>query len=166
MANLVISLVLRFLHIWFAIAWIGAIIYGIGVMRRALPRLEPSARKELMKKLIPVVTQFIPGSAVMTIVFGVLLYLYKGNFDVGYLTGSDWGRILLASLVLALVAFGIGMIFGVRNAKKLLGHLNEESCAHGPEVGSLQKTFNASQTIVFVLGMVIVGLMVVATAGV
>jgi len=164
--NTVVALVLRFLHIWFGIAWIGAVVYGVAVLRRALARVDTAVRKELMKQLIPVVTQFLPGSAVMTILFGALLYLYLGAFDVPYLTESSWGRILLAALVLSLTAFTIGMVFGVGSAREILGHLKEEPCAHGPQVGALQRRFNISSFIAFGLGMVIVGLMVVATAGV
>ena len=45
------------------------------------------------------------------------------------------------------------------------GHLNEESCTHGPEVGVLQNRFNLAQFIGLGLGLVIVGLMVLATEG-
>jgi len=161
----VIALVLRFLHIWFGIAWIGALVYGVSVLRRALARVDAASSKEFMKQFIPVVTRFLPGSAVMTILFGFILYLYLGSFDVAYLTGSGWGRILLAALVLALATFAIGMVFGVGSAKKILGHLNEESCTHGPEVGVLQNRFNLAQFIGLGLGLVIVGLMVLATEG-
>jgi hypothetical protein len=161
----VVALILRFLHIWFGIAWIGAIVYGTSVLGRTLARVDTATRKELMKKLIPIITRFLPGSAVLTILFGVLLYLYLGSFDVPYLTGSSWGRTLLAALVLALAAFAIGMVFGVGSARKILGHLNEESCAHGPEVEALQKRFNLSQFIGLGLGFVIIGLMVAATEG-
>ncbi|HKW42853.1 MAG TPA: hypothetical protein VJP06_01580 [Thermoplasmata archaeon] len=161
----VIALVLRFLHISFGIAWIGAIVYGVGVLRRALSRVDAASRKEFMKQLIPVITQFLPGSAVMTILFGFILYLYLGSFDVAYLTGSEWGRILLTALVLALATFAIGMVFGVGSAKKILGHLNEETCTHGPEVGALQTRFNQAQFVGLALGFVIIGLMVAATEG-
>jgi len=162
----VIALVLRFLHIMFGIAWIGALAYGVGVLRRALPRVDAASRKEFMKQLIPVVTRFLPGSAVMTILFGFLLYLYLGSFDVAYLTGSDWGRTLIASLVLALATFAIGMVLGVGSAKKMLGHLKEESCTHGAEVGALQRRFNTAQFVSLGLGLVIVALMVLATEGI
>ncbi|HEX9340604.1 MAG TPA: hypothetical protein VF992_05470 [Thermoplasmata archaeon] len=165
MAEIIIALILRFLHILFGIAWIGALVYGVGVLGRVLPRVDAASRKEFMKHFIPVVTQFLPGSAVMTILFGFLLYLYLGEFDVAILAGSAWGRTLLFALVLALATFAIGMVFGVGSAKKILGHLKEESCTHGPEVGALQKRFNLSQVISLGLGLVIVVLMVLATEG-
>ena len=158
-----IALVIRFFHIAFGIAWIGAVFYGVGVLRRALAHMEMPARRETMRHLIPVITRYVPGSAVMTILFGVLLYLYIGAFDVPYLTESTWGRVLLAALVLALTAFGIGMVFGIGSAKKILVHLNEEACTHGPEVGALQNRFNVSQFIALGLGMAIIALMVIAT---
>jgi hypothetical protein len=99
----------------------------------------------------------------MTIIFGVALYLYMGSFDPANLVGRTWGKILLTALVLALVAFAIGMIFGIGSAKKILGHLNEDACTHGPEVGALQKRFNMTQFINLGFGFAIVALMVIAT---
>ena len=164
-ASLIITLVLRFFHIVFGIAWIGAVMYGVGVMRRALGKMDAATRKETMKRLIPVVERYLPGSAAMTIIFGVALYLYLGSFDPVNLVGTAWGKILLTALVLALVAFAIGMIFGIGSARKILAHLNEDNCTHGPEVGKLQKTFNTTQFVNLGLGLVIVALMVVATRG-
>lgn len=161
----VVALVLRYFHIAFGIAWIGAMMYGVGVLRRALGQVEASARKEVMRRLIPVITQYIPGSAAMTIVFGFVLYLWMGTFQPAVLVESNWGRTLLGALVLSLVAFGIGIFVGIRGARRLLVHLNEEACTHGPEIGALQKRFNAAQFIGLGLGLVIVALMVVATEG-
>lgn len=161
----VVHLVIRFLHIVFGIAWIGAVMYGVAVMRRALGRVDPVARKETMKQLIPVVERYLPGSAAMTIIFGVALYAYLGSFSPALLVGTAWGQILLISLVLALLAFSIGMVFGIGSARKILAHLNEAACTHGPDVGSLQKRFNTSQFVNLGLGLAIVALMVAATRG-
>lgn len=159
----VVALVIRFLHILFGIAWVGAMMYGVGVLRRAFARVEASARRETMRRLIPIVTQYIPGSAAMTILFGFVLYLWMGAFQPTVLLDTGWGRTLLAALALSLTALGIGIAVGVRGAKRLLVHLNEEACAHGPEVAALQQRFNRSQFIGLGLGLVIVALMVVAT---
>jgi uncharacterized membrane protein len=158
-----VALVLRFFHIAFGIAWIGAMMYGVGVLRRALAQVEMSVRKETMRRLIPILTQYLPGSAAMTILFGFVLYLWMGAFDPAVLVESSWGRTLLAALVLALIAFGIGIGVGVRGARGMLVHLNEEACTHGPEVAALQKRFNMSQFAGLGLGLLIVALMVVAT---
>ncbi len=158
----VIGLVVRFLHIAFGIAWIGAIMYGVGVLRRALARMDAPDRKATMRALIPVVTRYIPGAAGMTILFGAILYLYLGNFESAVLL-SSWGLVLLTALVLALAAFGLGMVLGIGSAKKILSHLREEACTHGAEVGVLQKRFNLAQFIALGLGMAIIALMVIAT---
>jgi uncharacterized membrane protein len=159
----VVGLVLRFFHILFGVAWIGAMMYGVGVLRRALARMEMPARRETMRHLIPVLTQYIPGSAAMTILFGFILYLWIGAFQPAALIESNWGRTLLAALVLSLAAFGIGTAVGVRGARRMLVHLNEEACTHGPEVAALQKRFNLSQFTGLGLGLIIVALMVLAT---
>jgi hypothetical protein len=159
----IVALVLRFFHIAFGIAWIGAMMYGVGVLRRALAQVEMPVRKETMRRLIPILTQYLPGSAAMTILFGFVLYLWMGAFDPARLVGTDWGRTLIAALVLALIAFGIGIAVGVRGARGMLVHLNEVACTHGPEVAALQKRFNISQFAGLGIGLLIVALMVVAT---
>src|SRR5256712_4760174 len=132
----VIGLIVRFFHIVFGIAWIGAVMYGVGVLRRALGKMDMAARKEVMKRLIPVVERYLPGSAALTIIFGVALYLYLGSFDPDLLVGTAWGKVLLTALVLALIAFALGLVFGIGSARKILAHLNEENCTHGPAVGA------------------------------
>ncbi len=159
----VVALVVRFFHIAFGIAWIGAVFYAVGVLRRVMPRVDPTARKATMKHLIPVVVQYLPGAAVMTILTGAILYLVVGQFSVAYMTGSPWGLTVLAALLVTLATFGYGMVFGVGTAKKILSHLNEEQCGHGTEVGSLTNRFNQTQVVVLVLGIVIIAMMVLAT---
>jgi len=92
-----------------------------------------------------------------------LLYGWMGGFDPNLLIGSAWGLVLLTALVLAVTAFAIGMLVGVRSAKRILRHLEEESCTHQPEVGGLQTRFNQTQFIVLGLGLAIIALMVIAT---
>lgn len=162
MADLV-ALTLRYLHIFFGIAWIGAVVYGLGVLRRVFPQVPPEARKETMRRLIPVMTRYLPGSAALTIIFGFALYLQLGRFDAAILAGSNWGRTLLVALVLSLVALGIGLAYGVAGSKRMLTHLNEEACTHGAEVGRLAKRIDVSSFVGFALGLVIIALMVVAT---
>ena len=163
MVDIIIAVVIRFFHIMFGIAWIGAVMYGVGVLRRALARVDTAARKETMKRLIPVVERYLPGSAAMTIIFGTILLFYLRDFQVSYIVDSLWGWILIAALVLALTSFVIGMTLGIGSAKKILVHLNEDACTHGPEVGVLQKRFNVTQFINLGFGFAIVALMVVAT---
>jgi len=159
------ALAIRFFHIAFAIAWIGGIMYGVGVLRRVLPRVDVPSRKATMRQLIPVVTQYIPGSAAMTIVTGAILYLYLGGLNPDRLFGTDWGVVLLTALVLTLGAFAFGLIVGVGTAKRILTHLEEPACDHAPEVGGLTTRFNQAQVVVLILGFVILSLMIYATEG-
>lgn len=107
--------------------------------------------------------RFVSVSAVMTIVFGAALYLLLGSFDPAVLWGSTWGVVILVSLVLTLALFAFGMVVVIRASRRILGHLEEETCPHGPEVGKLTATFNRGQGIALVWGVVILSLMVVAT---
>lgn len=159
----VLALVVRYLHIFSAILWIGALGFSVMVLRRVMPKLEMPARKAVLRQLIPVVIRFIPAAAIMTIVFGAILYLLLGNFDPSTLWGSTWGLALLTALVLALALFAFGILVVIRASRKILGHLNEEACTHGPEMGALTKTFNNGQVVALVWGAIILVFMVVAT---
>lgn len=159
----ILALVVRYLHIFSAILWIGALGFSVMVLRRVTPRLTMPARKEMLRQLIPVVIRFIPVAAILTIAFGATLYLVLGGFDPNVLWGTEWGRVLLGALILtlALFVFGVGVV--IRASRKILDHLNEEACAHGAEMGALQKTFNRGQIVALVWGAAILSLMVVAT---
>lgn len=154
---------MRFAHIVSAILWIGALGFSVTVLGPAISRVGMSARKDTLKQLIPIVGRFIPGTGIATIVFGTLLYLLMGNFDPSILWGTMWGLILFTALLLALGLLGFGLVVVIRASKELLGHLNEETCTHGPEVGALQLTFNRGQVVALVWGFGILALMVVAT---
>ena len=158
-----LTLAIRYLHIISAILWIGALGFSVMVLRRVIPRLQMTARKEALRQIIPVMIRFIPAAATLTIVFGAILYLLMGDFDPNVLWGSTWGLVLLVALVLTLALFAFGLLVVIRASRKILVHLNEESCAHGPEVGRLQKTFNNGQVLALAWGGVILALMVLAT---
>jgi uncharacterized membrane protein len=164
MPLLQIEIALKIAHVVSAIAWMGAVFYGIFVLRRVLPGLEPPVRKGLMVRLLPVALRYLPLTAVLTIVFGATLYFYEGDFDPARLWGTLWGQILLIGFVLALLVFAIGMIVSLPAGRKMLGHLQEPQCTHLPEMGGLQKRFNQSQLVVMAFGFAIIALMVIAAA--
>ena len=163
MADLLVLLV-RYVHIVSAILWIGALGFSVMVLGRVMPQVGMPARKEVLRKLIPVVVRFIPAVAISTIVFGVALYLLLGSFDPNVLWGSEWGRILLGALVLTLALFAFGVLVVIRASRRILGHLEEEAFTHQAEMGTLQKRFNRGQVVALAWGAVILVLMVVATA--
>ncbi len=155
-----VALTLRYLHIAFGIAWIGALAYGVGVLRIALPRADPPASQGVMRHLIPIAVRYIPFTAVMTILFGAVLYLYMGGFDPAILVGSTWGLLLLAALILSIGTFAVGMVWGIGSARKLLTHLEEEACDHRDVAVGLQRRFNRVQIGNLVFGLIIIGIMV------
>lgn len=163
MAELAVVLVLEFLHIAFGILWIGGIVFGVLVLRPAMARAAPAARKEVMRHLLPIAMRYTPATAGMTILFGVSLYVVLGEFDPVNLWGRAWGRTLLGALITTLATFAFGMTYVFGAGRRIQVHLEEAECAHGPEVGALQKRFNRGQMAILVLGLAIVAQMVVAS---
>lgn len=161
MADL-ISILLLWGHVLAAVLWIGSMGFSVLVLRQVIPRLGMPARREFLRQLLPVVFRFVPITAIATIVLGTILYLYQGVFDPAKLWGGTWGQLLLASLVLTLALFAFGIVVVTRASRRLLVHLSEEPCTHGPEVGRLQGTFNRGQTVALVWGVGVLALMVIA----
>src|SRR2546426_8135763 len=100
-----------------------------------------------MLQLIPLANRFIPRVGISTVLFGTILYLMMGNLDPQNLWGTTWGRAMLAALTLSLglLVYGIGYVR--RAAERMLKHLNEENCTHGPEVAALQMTSSRGQVV-------------------
>jgi len=161
----VLELVVRFAHIASAILWIGGLGFSVMVLRSAISRVGMAARKDTMLQLIPLANRFIPRVGISTVLLGTILYLMMGNLDPQNLWGTTWGRAMLAALTLSLglLVYGIGYVR--RAAERMLKHLNEENCTHGPEVAALQMTSSRGQVVALAWGFVILILMVVATGG-
>ena len=159
----IIEVVVRYAHILSAILWIGGLGFSVMVLRSAVSRVGMPARKETLRQLIPVANRFIPRTGVATIVFGAILYLMMGQFDPSILWGTTWGLLLFAALVLAVGLLAFGVLVVKRASTRILGHLSEEECTHGTEVGALQNLFNRGQVVALVWGFFILVLMVVAT---
>ena len=161
----ILELVVRYAHIASAILWIGSLGFSVMVLRSAISRVAMPARKDTLLQLIPLANRFTPRVAISTIVFGTILYLMMGNFDPQNLFGTPWGRAMLAALILSLGLFVFGIGYVLRAAERMLKHLNEENCTHGPEVAALQMTSSRGQVVALAWGFVILLLMVVATGG-
>jgi len=159
----IVELVVRYVHIVSAILWIGGLGFSVMVLRSAISRVGMPARKDTMQQLIPIANRFIPRTAISTIVFGTILYLLMGNFDPQILWGTRWGLVLLTSLILAVGLLAFGIIVVRTAGERILTHLNEDACSHGPEVAALQKTASRGQVIALAWGFFILVLMVVAT---
>lgn len=156
-------IVVLWAHVLAAILWIGAMGFSVLVLSKVIPRLGMPTRREFLRQFLPGVFRFVPITAIATIVLGTILYLYQGNFDPAVLWGGTWGLLILASLVLTLALFVFGIAVVTRASRKLLAHLNEEPCTHGPEVGRLQGAFNRGQAVALVWGVAVLALMVIAT---
>ena len=159
----ILTVVVRYAHILSAILWIGGLGFSVMVLRSAISRVGMPARKETLRQLIPIANRFIPMAGAWTIGFGAALYLLMGNFDPSILWGTTWGLDLLVALVLASALLAFGILVVRRASERILVHLNEEACTHGPEVGSLQQRYNRGQVVALSWGLGILGLMVVAT---
>jgi len=165
MADLV-HVTLRVLHIVFGVFWIGAIAYSVLVLGRVMPKVDPPARKQVMRQLIPVALMYIPLTATLTITFGILLYLYIGlvQQNLAILLAVLRYQILFVAMLITLGMYTFGMLSNLPTGKKIKAHLDEEKCEHMAEFGALQKFFTRSQQALLVVGVTVVSLMAIAVA--
>ncbi len=161
----ILELFVRYVHIVSAILWIGGLGFSVMVLRSAISRAGMPARTDTTRQLIPIANRFIPRTAISTIVFGTILYLLMGNLDPQILWGTTWGLLMLAALILALGLLVFGIVVVRRASERILKHLNEDACTHGPEVAALQNTSSRGQVVALAWGFFILVLMVIATGG-
>jgi len=110
----VVAIALRFLHIMFAIAWVGAVIFGVVVLRVVMPKVEPPSRKAVLLRLLPVNLRYVPLTATFTITFGVLLYAYLDYFNPVNIDALLRVKLLLVALFLAVGTLSFGMAVPLR----------------------------------------------------
>lgn len=107
-----VILLLRWLHLAFAIGWMGATIFFDLVLGPVLGRLTAPARSELLVRLIPKALRYFNAFSLLTLLagFGLAASLTDGNLSF-FFTGNPWGsRILVGgsiSLITGIIAMGV-----------------------------------------------------------
>ena len=107
--------VLRWMHVFFGILWIGLLYYFNFVAARKTPEIPAELRPALTKYITPEALFWFRWSAAATVVAGLLVAWLRGGdymkkvFSLGYAGGhtdSDWGFTLMGvGAYLALIMF-------------------------------------------------------------
>ncbi len=159
-----LQVVVRFLHIFFGVAWVGgALFYGhsvAGGLKDQPPQVKGPAMGAIQGKMMSLF--LVAGPA--TLIFGLWnQYLMTGALNF---RDSLWNVLLGASLVLTLIMLAIAFAWNLPTFRKL-----EDLTAGGPPQGSaaeeaedLKKRLMIGGMSITGLGVVVLVLMVVATA--
>lgn len=117
--GLALSMTLRWLHVLGAIFWFGLFFYMTFVQATVLGRLDPPQRGRVMLGLVPRLSLFMTGGAVMAVLTG---------FALGYVAprhppaGHDW---LGLGILLGLLMFAIGMLVSGPTARRVVKGMRE-----------------------------------------
>ena len=117
MADL-LTIALRFLHVFFAMLWVGVITFANFVLFPRLEKMEPHHRRNFFLTYGKAIFHFGEAAGIGTIVFGVIL-LWR-IYGLGILTsGTEAGNLFLIGLLLALSVWLLGLLYFFPRIKKM-----------------------------------------------
>jgi uncharacterized membrane protein len=118
-----IFLTLLVVHILAIVGWMGAAFVFSSVLGPSLSKMEPLARAEFVRKIIPRYTMYVIATSLIAVTFGVLLYGYA--FETKILPTGTPLTLLQAGAVLGLIAFVIALGFVIPAARTMVRTMNE-----------------------------------------
>jgi uncharacterized membrane protein len=110
--------ILRLFHILPGAIWVGSAVFLAFVVQPALAKAGPPHAPALMAHMLKPLMMVLHGSAIMTIVFGIVMAFRVrpgGLFDV--LWSTNWGTMIWLGFLFSVVAYGIGTTAGLSNKK-------------------------------------------------
>lgn len=112
--------ILRFIHVLFAIVWVGGTAFIVLFFQPGLRKLDPAIGAPVMLAVVPRAIVGLIFSAGVVFLMGMLMVLNVLGLDgLGKLFSTDWGRSILMGFLLATTMFGIGIVFVARNVFRM-----------------------------------------------
>jgi uncharacterized membrane protein len=148
----IIFLVLLFVHIGTVVLWMGAAVLFVSVFGPLIAKLSGPTKMDFMKIIGPAYEKYLIRNATIAIVAGLILYAYISQPGSGLAPTSAGAPWLLAGILLALVAYIIGLAV-IRSANhKLWSLMSQAPLAQtgsppSPEAQALQRRVAASSGI-------------------
>ncbi|MFB5606880.1 MAG: CopD family protein [Candidatus Nitrosomaritimum yanchengensis] len=120
------AVVLDYVHNLVAAIWIGGIIYFVFTLLPALSKLDTSAREKMSLVMIP---RF---SIAFTIAIGIVIIsgptlMWLLESDVGLISESIYGKLIIAKIVIAIIMIGLGGFFQFKVQKSGENSINSKS---------------------------------------
>lgn len=95
--------VLRWLHIFFGVIWIGMLYYFNFVQGSFFAETDGATKSNVIQKLVPRALWWFRYGALATIVTGIILI--TGRYHMGFSFATSWGVNILAGMTLGTVMF-------------------------------------------------------------
>jgi uncharacterized membrane protein len=109
--------ILRLLHILPGATWVGSAVFLAFVVQPALAKTGPPHAPALMANMLKPLMILLHGSAIMTIVFGIVMAFRVRDPLFDFLWSTDWGTMIWLGFLFSVVSYGIGMQAGLKNKK-------------------------------------------------
>jgi uncharacterized membrane protein len=109
--------ILRLLHILPGATWVGSAVFLAFVVQPALAKTGSPHAPALMENMLKPLMITFHGSAIMTIVFGIVMAFRVREPLFDYLWSTDWGTMIWLGSLFSVVAYGIGNVAGLSNKK-------------------------------------------------
>ncbi len=151
------ALVLDYIHNLVSAVWIGGIFYFVFVLLPTFSQLKESKREKMSLVLIPRFSiAFIIAVGVVIITGPTLLWFLES--DVGLITESTFGHLIILKIVIASILIGFGGFFQFRLQK------NAEKNILSGKI-SIHKKLKRSLKVDVVLGIILLGVVALLTNG-
>ena len=151
------ALVLDYIHNLVAAVWIGGIFYFVFTLLPTFSQLKESSREKMSLVLIPRFSiAFIIAVGVVIITGTTLMWFLES--DVGLITESVYGQLIILKIAIAVVMVGLGGFFQFKVQKNA-----EKNFSYGKI--SVHKKLKKSLKVDAVLGIILIGVVALLTNG-
>ena len=151
------AVILDYIHNFVAAVWIGGIIYFVFTLLPTFSQLEETKREKMTLVLIPRFSiMFIIAVGIVIITGPTLLWFLES--DVGLITGSIYGKLILVKISIAAIMVGLGGYFQFKIQKKAEKDLQSGSI-------TVYKKLKRSLKFDVVLGIALLGVVALLTNG-
>jgi copper transport protein len=151
------AVALDYVHNLVAAIWIGGIIYFVFILLPALSKLDNSSREKMSLVMIPRFSiAFIIAVGIVIISGPTLMWLLES--DVGTITESLYGKLIIAKIVIAAIMIGLGAFFQYKVQRSGEKSIESKSL-------SVHKKLKRSLKVDAVLGIILLGVVALLANG-
>jgi len=119
------SIILAWLHIFFAVCWIGATVLTAFVIEPAARGLSAQTSVEFSKRFIPLLGKFMAFITTFTIVFGALFFYAFTGGRIFADPPSIWDSLMYAGATLGIITYLFGIVIIMPSTMKIVNATRE-----------------------------------------
>ena len=155
--------ILRFIHVLFAIVWVGGSAFIVLFFQPTLRRLDPAIGAPVMLAVAPKATVGLLSSAGVVFLMGFLMVLNVLGLDgLGKLFSTNWGLSILIGFLLATIMLVIGLVFVAKNVFRMKAAAQSGTATAPAEAMRMQSQLRYGAMVALAFGILALGAMMLA----